>query len=314
MNAIRRHDDMRRVERQDMRIKKMAAPELPGEVVKCLGAAMAIMDGLKPEEFVDRRLYASSTHLLSRRGKLLRPTLVFLGAAALGARPRDYVDLAAAMELFHVSSLIHDDLIDRDARRRNTSSVHARYGNDAAILAGDALISKAIMLSSRYGPEVMSESARASMDMCAGEMLDIACRKGGAPPSLSAYLRAASLKSASLIGVASSIVAVHRNHVLAGRMRAFGEAAGIAFQIRDDVLELVDRKYGGDASGTAKQSGGRTNLVVVLERRYSLNREKALRRAISLNNRYLDRAVGEVRGCEASLLGSCAESIRLIEE
>lgn len=279
---------------------------------RCLRATAARIGALGPSDFVDRGLYGPSVHLLSRRGKLVRPTLVFLGAAALREDPKEYVDLAAAIELLHTSSLIHDDIIDRDRTRRNTSSVHAKYGNDAAILAGDALISKAIRMSSRYGPEVVSAIAGSAMEMCAGEMQDAACQRSGAAPSLGRYIRIASLKSASLMGVASGIVAVHRGRAIAGRMRAFGTAAGIAFQIRDDVLEVVGRKDGGEASpGGARSS--RMNIVLALERRRSMGREKALRMAIALNNNYLERALGEIRGGEASVLESCAGFMRLSE-
>lgn len=295
-----------------MRIITGIVQELPGEVEKCLEATVARIGALTPGEFSGRMLYRPSVHLLSRRGKLVRPTLVFLGAAALCEEPRKYVDLAASMELLHTASLIHDDLIDRDLRRRNASSVHAKYGDEAAILAGDALISKAIQLAAKYGPKVVFESARAAMEMCAGEMLDMTFQRGTAQPALGAYLRIASLKSASLMGVASGIVAVHKGHVLARRMRSFGTAAGVAFQIRDDVLELIDRKDGGEAEG-APLRNGRTNLVVALEKRYSLSRDNAVRKAIALNNRYLDMAIGELSGSKAALMGSYANLIRLSE-
>ncbi len=290
-----------------MRIRTGIAAELPGGVRLCLAKTVSRLDSLGVEDFVDRRLRAPSVYLLSHKGKLLRPTLVFLGAMALHEKLDEYVDLAAAIELLHTSSLIHDDLIDRDSKRRDASSVHAKYGDGAAVLAGDALISKAIQLSSRYGPEVISEIAGSAMEMCAGEMLDVACQKADAAPTLGAYLRIASLKSASLIGVASAIAAVHRGDALAESMRSFGSAAGVAFQIRDDVMELAGRK------GTAAPSNGGTNLVLALERRYRMGREKAMRKAIALNNRYLDRAVGAVRGGNASLLGSCADFMRLYE-
>ncbi|VVB77352.1 Geranylfarnesyl diphosphate synthase [uncultured archaeon] len=287
-----------------MRIDAAEAPTLPDKITGALELTSSRLRSLSAGDFVDRRLFGPSVHLLNSQGKMLRPALVLLGALALGEDPYGYVDLAAALELLHTSSLIHDDLIDGDSKRRGTEAVHVKYGNDAAILAGDALMSKAIILSSQYGTEVISEISKSAMDMCAGEMLDSYCQKSTAAPTLAAYLRIASLKSASLIGVSASSVAVHRKNRLAPRLHAFGIDCGIAFQIRDDVLERVD-------GARAKLHRKEPNFVSVLRERDGLGEEGAMLKAVELNLKYIARAKKAIGGQRMTLLRSYADSICL---
>ena len=111
-------------------------------------------------DFSDKRMLGPATHLLKSPGKLLRPAMVFLGAGMVGEEYEQFIDLAAGAEILHTASLVHDDIIDKDARRRGIAAVHSKYGNETAILAGDALIAKGVMLISKYGVDVTSAMAR----------------------------------------------------------------------------------------------------------------------------------------------------------
>src|SRR5271154_1219981 len=131
-----------------MRIYDEFAQALPKEVKQALALTTRRLGSFRNSDFLTADLFAPSTYLLRMGGKMLRPSLLFLGAKAINERCSDYVDLAAAIELLHVSSLIHDDIIDNGKLRRGIKAVNAKYGNEAALLAGNALISKAIQLSS----------------------------------------------------------------------------------------------------------------------------------------------------------------------
>ena len=178
-----------------------------------------------------------STYLLKKNGKLIRPTLVLMGAHAVGNDPMEFVDLAVASELLHTSSLIHDDIIDGDLTRRGSKTVHAKYGEKIALLAGDALISKAVSMATRYGEDALRSMTKASMDMCAGELLDYDFQKTGKVPTVRQCLGINTLKTASLIATCCNIVAINRNERHSKEMYLFGRDLGIAFQIRDDIID-----------------------------------------------------------------------------
>ncbi len=264
----------------------------PEEILLCVKETRKRLSSLSSGEFVSNELFAPATHLLNQNGKLIRPALVFIGAQALDEEPEEFIDLALAVELLHTSSLIHDDIIDGDNRRRETISVHRKYGKEAAILAGDALISKAISLSSVYGPQVMKAISKATMDMCAGEILDYAYQRDRKVPDMQRYLQIAGLKSASLIGTACSIAATYKSSKLENELYEFGKDSGIAFQIRDDLAEFSGTKKARDA----ELSRYRPNVVRTFQKHSSLDEASALGRARELNLHYLRKALNRIQG------------------
>ncbi len=285
-----------------MKTKAITSIKLPASVASCLLKAELGMRRLRIDEFLSRDLYDPSMHLLKKKGKLLRPGLIFVGAYVLGERPSHFVNLAIAAELLHVSSLIHDDIIDGDMKRRDAAAVHVKYGQEAAILAGDALISKAIALSSEYGAKVMQAITRSTMEMCAGETIDYGYQKRKKVPNVREYTNIAALKSASLIGTCCNIAAVYKGSPLAGRMYNMGRDLGIAFQIRDDILDYA--AHGKGSSG----DGFRPNIVTTIMRQSDMGHTSALTRAIRLNNFYIDRAInrmdaGRIRSTMADYAG-----------
>jgi geranylgeranyl pyrophosphate synthase len=277
---------------------------LPEEVSASIIKVDRRIAGLGLPVFRSKELFAPAVHLLRNRGKLMRPSLVLLGAHVTGQDTQMFVDLAVSAELLHISSLIHDDIIDRDTVRRGVKAVHIRYGNEAAILAGDALISKSISNSAKYGKEVIESISEAAMDMCAGEALDYSFQKGKKVPKQSEYQRIAELKSASLIATCCNIAAVYKKDKLAGRLHAFGRNVGIAFQMRDDILDSIE--------GTEKKSGFRPNIITTLMEHLSLSGKEAVDQAIELHNRHIDTAIKELGSSESTdLLAVYADTIRV---
>ena len=277
-------------------IETPSSVDIPSNIKRSLSKTAARLRALGEQDFVNKQLESPSTYLIRSPGKYVRPLLVFVGATALGKDPGRYVDLAASIELLHTASLVHDDIIDGDTIRRGKSSVHIAYGVDSAILAGDALIAKSILLASPYGSEVISAISEAAMEMCAGEMLDYECQSKREVPSKKRYIEIARLKSASLIGTAASIVAVHERSGDIDALREFGVKVGTAFQIRDDVLNFAGMNDSRPKSTGNDASGFRPNIVSVLQAA-SAGPDDALARALELNNSLIDEACS---GLEAS--------------
>jgi geranylgeranyl pyrophosphate synthase len=180
-------------------------------------------------------------HLFTTPGKLLRPTLVFLSARFGPAQdPEVVLNLAESLELVHTASLVHDDVVDRAAMRRNVETVNAKWNDDVALIVGDYLFAKAYALAAVLPkPEVIAIVAQTVFALCDGELGEITATRSF--PSESAYLDRIELKTASLYAACSQGAALladaEPDHVAA--LGAFGTNLGMAFQITDDVLDLV---------------------------------------------------------------------------
>lgn len=282
---------------------------LANSVKKGIGMVLSRLSSFGYSDFSDKELFMPAVYTLRKPGKMLRPALVFLGAQVIGRETDAFVDMAAAAELLHTASLVHDDIIDRDTVRRGVPALHARYGRETALLAGDALIAKAVSLAARYGPGVVKTVADASLDTCAGELLDYTFQRDGRMPSVREYLRIARLKNGVFMGTCSSIAATYARSRKAGRLYAFGLNLGVAFQIRDDIIEMVDAGERVRNGGAAKRS---PNLVSIFERQFRIGNEEALGKAVQLNNYFADRALGFVKGEKAGAeLASYIDFVRI---
>ena len=167
-------------------------------------------------------------------GKRIRPVLCLATGDALGARPEDLLPAAAAVELVHSFSLVHDDLpsLDDDRERRGAPSVWAQYDEAAAILAGDALLAEAFRLALSYpSGAVARELVEATLAMIGGQWLDI--RGGGARDKLH-RLKTGALFSAA---IGCALAAVEVPDAEQAPWRAFASELGLLFQIVDDILD-----------------------------------------------------------------------------
>jgi geranylgeranyl diphosphate synthase, type II len=183
----------------------------------------------------DGELRESARYALSGGGKRIRPVLCLAVAEAAGAPAREALPAAAAVELVHTFSLVHDDLpaLDDDDVRRARPSTHVRFGEAVAILTGDALLAQAFRLALSYGrPEIADELADATLKMIRGQYLDIA---GGARQPEELH----ELKTASLFGAATAC-ALHiaeLNEQSRAPWRAFAHEFGLLFQVVDDIVD-----------------------------------------------------------------------------
>jgi geranylgeranyl pyrophosphate synthase len=243
-------------------------------------------------KFSSQNLKKATFHLLNVNGKLLRPTLVFVGAESVGLNSMKYVNLAIAIEYLHISSLIHDDIIDKDDMRRGLQTVHKKYGLENAILAGDALIAKAVALSSVYGENVVKKISEAAFRMCDGESIDFCTQRRNVEMTIHNYLEIAKKKTASLISTSISIAAVSEkmgDDVIAGLSKA-GESLGVAFQVRDDVVNAVGSFELGKRPGKDDSVFNRPNIVTVFQLQGN-NRREAIEKGIELMSHNVENAI-----------------------
>jgi geranylgeranyl diphosphate synthase type II len=180
-------------------------------------------------------------------GKRIRPVLCLATGEALGRDPAELLPAGCSLELVHTFSLVHDDLpaLDDDALRRGQPSSHVRFGEDVAILAGDALLAEAFRLALRYpSPDVARELAEATLGMIGGQYLDVT----GDGVDAEGLRRLHALKTGRLLraGVTTATAVVGLSEDERAPWRAFGDELGVLFQIVDDIL---------DATGTAEELG-----------------------------------------------------------
>ena len=237
---------------------------------------LSSLDG-RPKE-----LYEASAHYISSGGKRLRPFIVTKASELFGGSSRKAMPAAAAVELVHNFSLVHDDIMDNDNVRHNVPTVHASYGIPLAILAGDILFSKAFQLMSVGGlkegiseksiSEMVSRLSTACINVCEGQALDMRMAAEGVTAySEGDYISMIEKKTASLFELSCSLGVLSADNCNKGdleRLSIFGKNIGIAFQLIDDLIGIVgDPKVTGKAVGNDIREGKKTYpMVLVLEK------------------------------------------------
>jgi farnesyl diphosphate synthase len=236
-----------------------AMPDAPlarwrARVESTLAAALPAIDA------PPRRLHAAMRHAALDGGKRMRPLLVYATGTAFGRDAGALDHAAAAVELVHAYSLVHDDLpsMDDDALRRGKPTVHVAFGEATAILAGDALQSLAFEL---LAQAPLPADARVAMlhelavaagarGMCGGQALDIDAT--GQQVAIDALRRLHALKTGALLRAAVRLgaLAAAVDAEAQGRLDRFADALGLAFQIRDDLLDIE-----GDSATLGKTAG-----------------------------------------------------------
>lgn len=205
--------------------------------------------------------------ILSHPGKRLRPLLAF-GSGAGTPNTTALIKGAAIVELVHLATLVHDDVLDGADQRHGADTPNRTHGAHAAVLFGDALFAHALVLASEHtSSEICSIVARASRDVCSGEVCQTFAR-GDNNLSLQDYQRQIRMKTAVLFEASCRVGALLAQHP-AEHIKAcseFGLHLGIAYQIYDDLIDLLqDDQKAGKTLGTDVASGKLT-LPMILER------------------------------------------------
>ena len=195
-----------------------------------------------------QRLHAAMRHAVLLGGKRMRPLLVYASGTAFGANEESLDAAAAAVELIHAYSLVHDDLpaMDDDALRRGQPTVHVAFDEATATLAGDALQSQAfVVLANSALPDtaraaLCAELASAAAGMCAGQALDIDATGQASGFDIASLERLHALKTGALLRAALRMGAIAAGADAASRaaLDRFANALGLAFQVRDDLLDV----------------------------------------------------------------------------
>jgi heptaprenyl diphosphate synthase len=213
-------------------------PSLPGLDEHLARVEVALRESVGSE---DPLLADIAAHLIEAGGKRLRPALTVMSALATDSEVGDdLIRGAVSVELVHLGSLYHDDVIDEAPTRRGVESVNARWGNLVAIVAGDFLLARASEIAASLGTEVSGLLASTIARLCEGEVGEIQFAYNSAR-SEAAYLSAIAGKTASLMStscrIGGLVANAPRDHVEA--LTAFGHAFGITFQIWDDILDVI---------------------------------------------------------------------------
>jgi len=239
--------------------------------------ARAIEDGLELVEtglaedvrVADPLADAASRYLYEAGGKRIRPVLTLLAAQLGDGNTDEVIDVAKALEITHLGSLYHDDVMDGADRRRGVPAAHAVWGNNIAILTGDILFSRASQLMSRLGERAIRLQADTFERLVLGQMHETL----GAQPDddpIAFYIQVLADKTGSLIAAATQGGVIFSNapSEYEEPLRVYGEKIGVAFQLLDDVIDLSAKPEDtGKVPGTDLRAGVPTMPYLLLKAR-----------------------------------------------
>ncbi len=275
-------------------------------------------------------------HVERYRGKMLRPTMVLL--SGLACRPDDdadtpidasslrvrdeHITIAAVVEMIHVATLVHDDVLDEAATRRGGPTVNNLRGNEAAVILGDYLISNAFHLCSQLESQATSALiGGVTTRLCEGELLQLFHREDFALDEKT-YYEIVERKTAELIGVSCDLGAAYAGASARSRrrLRDFGARLGIAFQIQDDLLDLTGREdVVGKSVGKDLEKGKLTlPLIHHLGAADAQTRERTLamlrEASTGVHDEALEAALRAALEATGSIAHARAVAVRLVDE
>ena len=206
----------------------------------------------------------TSRHLLEAGGKRLRPVLVLLGASLGDAKKDEVIKAAVVVELTHLATLYHDDVMDRAPMRRGVPTAHEVWGNSVAILTGDLLFARASQIVSRLGGKALTLQADTFERLCLGQLHETLGPQNGEDP-IEHYLQVLADKTGSLIAASAELGVVYGDARDEYRepLRNYGEKVGVAFQLIDDVIDILSDESG-KTPGTDLRAGVPTLPTLLL--------------------------------------------------
>ena len=231
-----------------------------------------------------KKLYDAAGHLIVNGGKRLRPYMVIRSCQILGGKSSTAMIAASAVEMVHNFTLVHDDIMDNDEMRHGVPTVHKKFGMPIAILAGDVLFSKAFQiisdskLSASATTQLVSRLAKACVDICEGQLLDVKMAEERKIPSQAEYITMIGKKTAALFDVSCAMGAICASNKIKdiSNLSSFGRNLGIAFQITDDLIGVM-----GDPKVTKKPVGndlreGKKSLPILMAIKLAKGKDKKI--------------------------------------
>ncbi len=207
------------------------------------------------------------SYAIGGQGKRLRPMVALLSGGATGTLNSAHVDLAVILELIHIATLVHDDIMDDAERRRGQPTVNARWGNSLSVLLGDCLFAQALNLSTYFEDAKVSRAiAQAARDVCTGEIIQTQ-RRFDLHLGVQDYRRIVELKTGSLFSAAAELSAVinEQEPAVVRALQSYGMKIGAAYQIYDDCLDIAgNESVIGKTLGTDLRKGKLTLPVLML--------------------------------------------------
>ncbi|MDE1815193.1 MAG: polyprenyl synthetase family protein [Thaumarchaeota archaeon] len=231
-------------------------------------------------------LYKAASYLIEHGGKRLRPFLVLKSCELLDGSAKQAIPAAAAIEMIHNFTLVHDDIMDNDEVRHGVPTTHMKFGIPVGILAGDILFSKAFETISRSSNKIPKSVAislidtlsKACSEVCEGQALDISMAQSKKIPTESQYIKMIEKKTSSLFVASCAMGAISANTTKSdvSRLSAYGKNLGISFQIIDDLIGII-----GDPKITKKPVGndireGKKSLPILLAIKMARGKEKKI--------------------------------------
>ena len=262
---------------------------------------IAVVDGVEPEPLRDE-----VRHVVLSGGKRVRPTVTVLACETVGGDAEDAVDFGVGIELVHTASLVVDDIIDRSELRRGTTSAWAEFGHGPAIVTSDGLLGEAFALFSS-DPKATQVVAESMVELGVGEATELSAK----PTTEAEYMTLARRKTGALFRAAAELgaIAASSDAFTVEALGEYAERVGVAFQIRDDVLDSVaDPEALGKPTGIDAEME-RPSLVQVTD----LTPEEATERARAEADRAID-ALEAVDAVDAAAQGYLLELAEFVVE
>ena len=220
-----------------------------------------------------RYLYDPIKYSIINSGKRLRPILVFLSGKLFNSNVNDLMNAAIAVELLHIFTLIHDDIMDGDDIRHGKPSLHEKWDTSTAILSGDAIFTLAQLAISNLNNNAHNRMNEISLLVCEGQALDKEFENDNSI-SMDKYLNMITKKTGSLLGLCSELGAIVSDEEIdiRSKLYSFGVNLGLAFQIQDDYLEIFgEQQLMGKSLGSDIHSGKQTAMTILAR---SINEKK----------------------------------------
>src|SRR3954469_20782393 len=254
----------------------------------CIADELGAVDRVFAEELASDlpSVNALVRHVSRFRGKMLRPLLLLLSGKACGRLTDAHVTLAAVVEMVHMATLVHDDVLDEAELRRKGATINHLRGNEAAVMLGDYLISHSYHLCSGLDSQLASRLiARTTNRVCEGELLQIDNRNN-LELTEETYLEIITRKTASLCAtcclLGSKFAGAPEARV--GQLELYGLSLGIAFQIQDDILDLVSQETTVGKTLGSDVEKGKMTLPMIHFLRTAPAEHRALLRSLLTSN------------------------------
>jgi heptaprenyl diphosphate synthase len=239
------------------------------KLIKDLEKRMVVVEDriIAATKSADALVTDMASHLAKAGGKRMRPGLVLLTAHLGNPDVPEVVDAAVVMEITHLATLYHDDVMDQASTRRGVDTAHLVWGNNVAILTGDLLFARASNIVASLGQEALTMQAQVFEQLVLGQLNETIGPRDGEDP-LAHYLGVLRDKTGSLIALSARLGALlsGADESFQKPLQDFGERIGVAFQLVDDIIDIQSTKeQSGKVSGTDLLAGVPTLPVFLLE-------------------------------------------------